>query len=149
MSVDFTIPDEGAFNDAMLALEGRVTRNTGPATRAGAEAILEAIRRNMFGPLPPKPAGSNPAFRTGNLFDSVRMETLPGAVGIGRWNYEIYVDVDQAPYARRIEGGFHGTDSLGRNYNQPPYPFFEPGVTEAVDAGVIENIYYGAWSEAF
>lgn len=28
--------------------------------------------------------------------------------------------------ARRLEYGFVGPDSLGRNYNQPPYPHFGP-----------------------
>lgn len=31
-----------------------------------------------------------------------------------------------APQARRLELGFYGRDSLGRNYNQPPYPHFRP-----------------------
>lgn len=32
-----------------------------------------------------------------------------------------------APQAYRLEFGFHGADSLGRHYNQPPYPSFGPG----------------------
>lgn len=31
-----------------------------------------------------------------------------------------------APQARRLENGFVGTDSLGRHYNQPPYPHWQP-----------------------
>lgn len=30
------------------------------------------------------------------------------------------------PRARRLELGFHGVDSLGRRYNQPPYPHWRP-----------------------
>lgn len=30
------------------------------------------------------------------------------------------------PYARRIEYGFVGADSLGRVYNQPPQPYMRP-----------------------
>jgi len=33
-----------------------------------------------------------------------------------------------APQARRLEYGFRGTDSAGRNYDQPPYPHWEPAV---------------------
>lgn len=33
-----------------------------------------------------------------------------------------------APQGRRLEWGFHGTDSLGRTYAQPPYPHFGPAV---------------------
>lgn len=32
--------------------------------------------------------------------------------------------------ARRLEFGFSGTDSLGRNYNQPPYPHVRPATAE-------------------
>lgn len=32
------------------------------------------------------------------------------------------------PQGRRLEYGFHGADSLGRVYNQPPYPHFGPAV---------------------
>ena len=31
-------------------------------------------------------------------------------------------------YARRIELGFVDVDSLGRKYNQPPYPFLRPAL---------------------
>lgn len=34
------------------------------------------------------------------------------------------------PQARRLEYGFHGADSRGRSYNQPPYPHFGPAVDE-------------------
>jgi len=33
-----------------------------------------------------------------------------------------------APQARRLEHGFHGTDSLGRSYSQPAYPHFGPAL---------------------
>ena len=32
------------------------------------------------------------------------------------------------PQGRRLEFGFHGADSLGRVYNQPPYAHFGPAV---------------------
>lgn len=32
------------------------------------------------------------------------------------------------PYGRRLEFGFVGTDSLGRNYNQPPFPHVQPAL---------------------
>lgn len=34
------------------------------------------------------------------------------------------------PQARRLEFGFVGADSLGRVYNQPPYPHFGPALDE-------------------
>ncbi|MEZ7005671.1 HK97 gp10 family phage protein [Streptomyces sp. AD55] len=32
------------------------------------------------------------------------------------------------PYGRRLEFGFVGTDSLGRKYNQPPFPHVQPAL---------------------
>jgi hypothetical protein len=32
------------------------------------------------------------------------------------------------PQARRLEFGFNGVDSLGRYYNQPPYPHLQPAI---------------------
>lgn len=32
------------------------------------------------------------------------------------------------PYGRRLEFGFSGTDSLGRSYNQPPFPHVQPAL---------------------
>lgn len=34
------------------------------------------------------------------------------------------------PQGKRLEYGFVGTDSLGRHYNQPPYPHVGPAVQE-------------------
>jgi hypothetical protein len=35
-----------------------------------------------------------------------------------------------AVQGRRLEQGFTGTDSLGRYYDQPPYPHFGPGADQ-------------------
>lgn len=43
-----------------------------------------------------------------------------------------------APQARRLEYGFVGPDSLGRMFNQPPYPHVGPAVT------VIEPMFFRA-----
>lgn len=32
------------------------------------------------------------------------------------------------PYGRRLEFGFVGTDSIGRSYNQPPFPHVQPAL---------------------
>jgi hypothetical protein len=47
-----------------------------------------------------------------------------------------------APQGRRLEFGFNGVDSLGRSYNQPPYPHFGPAVDETVPGLVkdLENV---------
>lgn len=33
------------------------------------------------------------------------------------------------PYGRRLEFGFTGTDSIGRHYNQPPFPHVQPALS--------------------
>lgn len=38
-----------------------------------------------------------------------------------------------AVQGRRLEFGFNGVDSLGRHYNQPPYPHFGPAFDEIED----------------
>ncbi len=51
-----------------------------------------------------------------------------------------------APQARRLEFGFNDTDSLGRRYNQPPYPHWGPALDEvgaafaAAIAGLIDGL---------
>lgn len=40
------------------------------------------------------------------------------------------------PQGRRLEFGFTGEDSLGRTYNQPPYPHFGPAL-DFVGAGFL------------
>lgn len=51
-----------------------------------------------------------------------------------------------AIYSRRIELGFRGADSLGRVYNQGPYPYFEPAWRE-VAPWMLRN-YAAHWSAA-
>lgn len=48
--------------------------------------------------------------------------------------------------AARLEYGFVGRDSLGRNYNQAPYPYFQPSVPEVTSAIVseVESAVQGA-----
>jgi len=136
MAVNLTIMGRPEFDAAMKAMALRVERGTGVATYTAANAIVKHIHDHMDG----RPG---PYRRTGNLFASVRATAIGGGVGIGRWNYLIS---SNTPYSRRIEYGFHGTDVLGRRYNQPPYPFFEPGVLDSIASGEISEIFYKGWS---
>lgn len=48
------------------------------------------------------------------------------------------------PYARRIEFGFVGADSLGRVYNQAPKPYMRPawdGKQAEIKAAIKEGVY--------
>lgn len=49
-------------------------------------------------------------------------------------------------YSRRLELGFEGTDSLGRRYHQPPYPYFRPAYDRVMQDG--PDIFFSAWRKA-
>lgn len=76
------------------------------------------IRDNLYG----RPG---PERLTGALFDT--MQALPpertpsgGRAQAG----------SNQPYSLRLEKGFTGTDSIGRSYDQPRYPWLEPKVPQ-------------------
>jgi hypothetical protein len=59
------------------------------------------------------PQGPNAEY--GSVYNDVRALDVIGQLKLGDRVTMVY----QAPYARRLEYGFTGTDSLGRFYNQP------------------------------
>jgi hypothetical protein len=87
-------------------------------------ALLQtAVRRHASKPRTGPPG---PRLQTGNYVRSInRRTTNTGAFS----TTEVGTN---APQGRRLELGFTGTDSLGREYDQPPYPHFEPGLAEIV-----------------
>ncbi|WP_331756573.1 HK97 gp10 family phage protein [Streptomyces decoyicus] len=49
----------------------------------------------------------------------------------------------EEPYGRRLEFGFVGADSLGRVYNQPPFPHVQPSLpamTAALRFGMMSAV---------
>lgn len=79
--------------------------------------------------------GPGPNVATGDYLRSINAEFFTGPMGGSA------VVGTNAVQARRLEFGFSGTDSLGRHYNQPPYPhfgpaadFIEPRFVEALEA---------------
>jgi hypothetical protein len=90
---------------------------------------------------------------TGNLRDHIHMEPLDDTPQ--RQTYQV-MPFDEAgnkygftpAYARRIEYGFMGVDSMGRKYHQAAQPFMRPAADskgpEALDAistGIQESIF--------
>ncbi len=69
------------------------------------------------------------AYLTGTLRRSIRTEE------IGRNDVAVGSDV---PYARRIEFGFNGADSLGRRYHQAPRPYLRPAFDSTRNAQMRE-----------
>lgn len=109
--------ETGRAERALQALVLRVEGATPALLQAAGRAAATHARSHM---------GSRPGphIITGRLHSSLRVRTDGRRV-------LVYPSGSAAPYARRIELGFVGTDSLGRVYNQPPYPYFRPGVRRA------------------
>ena len=79
----------------------------------------------------PKGSSKHPQVQTGTLRRAITLDVkrsrnkIVALVGIMKGKEQ----GDKAlVYARRIEFGFMGSDSLGRHFAQPPYPFLYPAV---------------------
>jgi hypothetical protein len=83
------------------------------ATQDHGRRLLDATVRNASG----RPG---PNIITGHYRQSFVLEFRDGGA---------YVS-NSDPQAHRLEYGFVGLDSLGREYNQPPFPHFGPAILE-------------------
>jgi hypothetical protein len=120
-----------AVNRASMALiRNAKKRATGPARTAKAGTV---------GARP----GQGPGVVTGRLRNSITV-TSKGPVGATGYQATVAPTVK---YARRLELGFKGSDSLGRVYNQPPYPFMGPAMRDLM-AGEAQRIFTEAWAAA-
>ena len=106
---------QGAAASALPAAQARV--------RAAVEMFSALLAERVQTAASGRPG---PNIVSGNLYGSIQM-TQEGGDG---WGAAV-VGTD-VPYGPRLEFGFYGTDSLGRNYNQPPYPFFSRAVEGSV-----------------
>ena len=93
--------------------------------------------------------------KTGRLRDSIQavdqedtpqrytLAVTPALPAANPWGFD-------PPYARRIEYGFMGTDSLGRTYHQEPRPYMRPAFVAQQDpaAAAIKESIYGALEQA-
>lgn len=113
----FRIGAEIVANGAKsVAAAAAVTRHYG--------ALVELqIRANASGrPGPRAPTGQYRA----SINAEYRISATDAVASIGT----------NAPQGRRLEFGFVGPDSLGRIYNQPPFPHFGPAIDKYADAYV-------------
>ncbi|MFJ9420686.1 hypothetical protein [Streptomyces sp. NPDC101249] len=106
--------------DELAARLEHAAAKIGPAVHRGVEHTatlgIARIRGNASG----RPG---PNVITGNYRNS--WEASP----IRRLKYGAMCTIgSNAPQARRLEFGFNGTDSLGRKYNQPPFPHVQPAL---------------------
>lgn len=123
---------ETALDELAVKIEAATAR----AVKLGGEAVRAQALTHMNG----RPG---PNVITGTLRRSVAVGT-PIDEGPGIWSVEVAPTVI---YARRIELGFDGVDSLGRVYPKKyPYPYMAPGVAEVV--GRLAPVLFSAWSNA-
>lgn len=100
---------------AMAALRiGAVTRHWGMMLQTKVKAYASKPRTGPPGP----------RIQTGDYVRSISLNMARTATEVAA------VVGTNKPQGRRLEFGFVGTDSLGRVYNQPPYPHFRPALLE-------------------
>lgn len=137
----------------MVAALRRMNENVRYGSRVGvqrtAAALIKQAKINATNPPPRvgldagRDPGTGPAVVSGRLRKSIVI-TSQGPTG--RWGWEATV-APTVVYARRIELGFSGTDSRGRNYNQPAYPYFGTAY-HFVMSVVARRQFEMAWAEA-
>ena len=87
--------------------------------------LVANLAQAVSTPYPPASrVGEMPHRRTGDLQKSFKWVVKVGAIFIG-----LRVFTDNV-YAARLEFGFIGTDSLGRNINQGPRPYWRPVIAK-------------------
>jgi hypothetical protein len=127
----------------------KAKRNTSMVFRSSAQKLAEAVMEDVG------PGQGQTPIDTGNLRNSLMASTasMPAvregefsapditlAIAGAEVGQTIYLGF-QAAYARRLNSGFTGTDSLGRNYNQSGRFFVESKANrwqEFVDAAAGE-----------
>lgn len=94
----------------------------GSAVMSGALVLVEAIVENIR-TIPSKALrrAGEPIWLTGNLGRSITSQVAESTAS----KAVVHVGTN-VEYARRVEMGFSGVDSLGRRYNQPPNPYMRP-----------------------
>lgn len=85
-------------------------------------------------------AKENVPVKTGNLRDHIHIEQTVDQVELQQLAVSPTVEAGnkygfEPPYARRVEYGFVGTDSLGRHYHQAAQPYMRPAFDDNIEAG--------------
>ena len=122
MQVSVRVQGDAALAAALGTEAPRMKQRTTAAVHQFAVLLAERIQTAASG----RPG---PNIVSGNLYGSIAIDHTLGDVD-GWGVATVYTDTVYAP---RLELGFYGTDSLGRSYNQPPYPFFSRAVEGSVD----------------
>ena len=112
-------------NREVVSRINRLPADAGRALAAAGPDIARfgqsEVRRHASGGRP------GPDVITGAFLDSIIGEST------ARGQQTLVIIGSNAPQAARLEFGFFGYDSLGRFYQQPPYPSFGPAVPAIAD----------------
>ena len=101
----------------------RRLRKLGPAAERAASAAMSTTAREGAAHVKANVYGApGPSRDSGQLQEDVRGVVHPRAGGAVA---EIGADTAYGP---RLEFGFYGTDILGRDYNQDPFPWLGPQI---------------------
>jgi hypothetical protein len=124
----FDVDSNAALVAADLqALGVRAGAKAFATTRHYGMVLLSNVRRRASLPRTGPPG---PRLQTGDYLRSWSVQTTMEGGG------PVATAGTSAPQARRLELGFRGTDSLGRRYNQRPYPHAGPALDEVAPAFV-------------
>jgi len=126
------------ISEFKAALDHVVSEASAAARNAVAE-VAHAIQREAMQNASGRPG---PNVGTGTLRRGIVVEPLR-PWGLGGWQTRVGPTVK---YGRRVELGFTGRDSRGRNYNQAPYPYFEPAYRSGVRR--LPEIFAKHWRRA-
>ncbi len=119
--ISIRVQGDAALASALAAALPNLKQQTTAPVHQLAPLLAERIQTAASG----RPG---PNIQSGNLYGSIQVDhTLGDADGWGAATVGTSVI-----YAARLELGFNGTDSLGRSYNQPPYPFFGRAVEGSI-----------------
>lgn len=107
---------------------GKVQASFAASALLSSQAMKRVIRRNTYlleTRVKARASGRpGPNAPTGDYRRSITHDIVDTGFNIAG-----YVGTN-APQGRRLEFGFTGHDSLGRYYDQPPYPHFGPAVDD-------------------
>jgi len=107
----------GETLNRLAKIQGLATAAIAVGVSRGCQLGASRVRGKASGR--PGPRNRSGDYRRSIVSDTqVQGSTVLGQIGTN------------SPQGRRLEFGFVGADSLGRNYNQPPFPHFMPAVPE-------------------
>jgi hypothetical protein len=121
--------DMGKAQEALSAKAAAASKGSRTGVMLAARAIEASVKRET-------------PVLTGTLRRSIHVEG-PEPFGVGGWMAQVG---PSEVYGRRVELGFHGTDSLGRKYDQDGNPYMERGFARV--APQLPEVFAGAWAEA-